>query len=406
MSQKIISLLGIFVFMGIAYLCSSNRKAINYRTVLVALLTSFLIAVPVFLLPISRDFLLWFSEAFDKLIDAAREGPKFVLGYLGVQDDKNGFVFLFQAMPLIIVFSALFGILYYVGIMTFIISKIASLSRKLFGISVMESIYSACSLFVGTESFLSIRPYLNKLTKSQIFLMFTCFMSTVASSTLALYVSVLSAKFPTIAGHLVSASIISLPAAVIIAKIMEPETEDVEDFNIKVEKPESYKTFNGTIVACATDGGKMICNICMMLIAIIGLIGIANMLINYICPITLTQILGYAFVPFTFFLGVDPSDILKISELLGIRTILTEIPSYIGLGEFVKVGAISDRSAMIASYALCGFANVGSIGIALGSINSLVPEKLSVASKIAYKSLFSAFLATLITGCIAGVFYN
>ncbi|MCQ2965930.1 MAG: hypothetical protein MJ250_04225 [Alphaproteobacteria bacterium] len=406
MGQKFISFLGILFFMGVAYLCSSNRKKINYKTVLIAFITPFIIAIPIFLLPNSRDMLLWFSECFDKLIVAAKEGQKFVLGSLGEPNEQTGFIFAFHCLPLIIVFSVLFGVLYYLGIMTFIISKIAFLVRKILGVSVLEAVYSACSLFVGTESFFSIRPYLRKLTRSQIFLMFTLYMATVASTTLVLYVSVLSSKFPTIAGHLASASVLSLPAAVLIAKIMEPETEEVEEADIKIEKPENYKTFNGTIVICAAEGGKVIFSICEMLIAIVGLVSIVNMILTSFFPYSITELLGYLFVPFSFFLGVDTADVFKVSELLGTRTILTEIPSYFELGNLINTGAISDKSAMIASYALCGFANVGSVGIALGSICSLIPEKLHIASKIAYKSLFSAFLATLITGCIAGIFYE
>lgn len=182
--------------------------------------------------------------------------------------------------------------------------------------------------------------------------------------------------------------------------------EEVEDVEIKVEKPENYKTLNGTIVSSAIDGGKMICHICVLLVAIIGLISIADMILGLFCSCSLTQILGYVFIPFSFLLGVDVADVFKVSELLGMRTILTEIPAYFGLGNFINAGAISDRSAMIASYALCGFTNVGSVGIVVASINSLVPEKAPIAFKIAYKSLFSSFLATLITGCIAGIFYN
>lgn len=195
MVQKFIGFLGIFAFMGIAYLCSSNRGKINYKTVFISLVASFVIAVPVFLLPNSMDILLWFSKSFDKLVTAAKEGQKFVLGSLGDNNEHVGFIFMFQAMPLMIVFSSLFGVLYYFGIMTFIISKIAFITKKILGITAVEAVYSACSLFTGTEAILSIRPFLKKLTRSQMFLIFTMFMSTVASTTLALYVSILSSKF-------------------------------------------------------------------------------------------------------------------------------------------------------------------------------------------------------------------
>lgn len=405
MVQKLVALFGIVIFILIAWLLSSNKKKVNIKTVVVALICEFLLAIPVFLFPQSRVILLAFSDFFTKILEAAREGIVFVFGALGASDSPQGFILIFQSLTYIIIFSALCSLLYYLRVLPFIIVTIAKFVKKIFGVTAVEAVCSASNLFVGIESFVSIRPYLQKLTRSQIFLIFTIFMSTIASSMMALYISLLNKSFPTIAGHLVSASILSIPAGIMISKIMEPETESPENNELKVEIPESMNTFSGSIINGANDGGKMVLGITVLLVAVVGVLGIVNLFLSFFTDVTLTQIIGYIFIPFTWLMGVQPSDVSFVSEILGTRLLMTEVPSYIALGNALNAGTISQHTGMISAYALCGFTSIESLSIATGAFLSLVPEKSKILSSLFYKILISATLTTLITGTVAGIFF-
>ncbi|MBQ9245766.1 hypothetical protein IJ182_05825 [bacterium] len=405
MLQKIIGLVGIFIFLFIAYLFSRNKKAINIKTIVIALFFEFIIAMAIFLLPKSREVLLAFSNFFTKIIEAAREGIVFVFGSLGAANSDQGFILIFQSLTFIIIFSALCSLLYFLRVLPFIIVTIAKFVKKFFGISAVEAICSASNIFVGIESFTSIRPYFRTMTRSQLFLIFTVFMSTIASSMLALYVSLLSDKIPTIAGHLVGATVLSIPAAIMIAKIMEPETEEPEKNEIKMEIPDCAKTFTGSIVNGATDGGKMVLGISVLLVAVIGILGIINLCLSYFTDITIGQFLGVLFKPVAILMGINPQDATFVGELLGTRLIMTEVPSYVALSQAMNAGTVSSHSVMVASYALCGFTSIESLSIAIGGAVSLVPERTELISSICYKSLLAATITTLITGTVAGLFY-
>jgi len=405
MTQKIIGLIGIFVFLFIAWLCSSRKKSINFRTILIAFFLEFIVGTTIFLLPKSRDVLLTFSHFFSKIIEASREGVVFVFGSLGAANSEQGFILIFQSLTFIIIFASLCSLLYYLRVLPFIIVTIAKFVKKFFGISAVEAICSASNMFVGIESFTSIRPYFKTLTRSQLFLIFTVFMSTIASSMLALYVSLLSDKIPTIAGHLVGATLLSIPNAIMIAKIMEPETETPEENEMKIEVPESARTFTGSIVNGGMDGGKMVMGITVLLVAVIGILGIFNLCLSYFTDITIVKCLGFIFKPVAFLMGVAPQDTSIVGEFLGTRLIMTEVPSYVGLSEAIKSGAISAHSAIIASYALCGFTSIESLSIAVGGAVALAPEKTELITSVCYKSLLAATIATLITGTVAGLFY-
>ncbi|MBR6163102.1 hypothetical protein IKQ26_04320 [bacterium] len=405
MLEKIIGLAGIFVFLLIAYLFSSNKKAVNIKTVIIALFFELIVAMAIFMLPKSREVLLAFSNFFTKIIEAAREGIVFVFGSLGAANSEQGFILIFQSLTFIIIFSALCSLLYYLRILPFIIASIAKFVKKFFGISAVEAICSASNMFVGIESFTSIRPYFRSMTRSQLFLIFTVFMSTIASSMLALYVSLLSNKIPTIAGHLVGATVLSIPNAIMISKMMEPETETPELNEIKMEVPESAKTFTGSIVNGAMDGGKMVLGITVLLTAVIGILGIINLCLSYFTDITIGQFLGVLFKPVALMMGINTQDAAFVGELLGTRLIMTEVPSYVALSQAMNAGSISSHSAMVASYALCGFTSIESLSIAIGGSVALAPEKTGLITSICYKSLLAATIATLITGTVAGLFY-
>ena len=403
--QKIIGLVGILIFLLIAWLFSSNKKVINIKTIVTALFFEFIIAMTIFLLPKSRDILLAFSNFFTKIIEAAREGIVFVFGSLGAANSEQGFILIFQSLTFIIIFSALCSLLYYLRVLPFIIVTIAKFVKKFFGISAVEAICSASNIFVGIESFVSVKPYFRSMTRSQLFLIFTVFMSTIASSMLALYVSLLSDKIPTIAGHLVGATVLSIPAAIMVAKIMEPETETPELSEMKMEIPGSAKTFTGSIVNGAMDGGKMVMGIAVLLVAVIGILGIINLCLSYFTDVTISSFLGILFKPVALLMGINPAEAEFVGELLGTRLIMTEVPSYVALSQAMNAGNISVHSAMVASYALCGFTSIESLSIAIGGTVALVPERCELITSICYKSLLAATITTLITGTVAGLFY-
>ena len=405
MLEKIIGLVGIIVFLFIAWLFSSNKKAINIKTIVTAIFFEFIFAMAIFLLPKSRDILLAFSNFFIKIIEAAREGIVFVFGSLGAANSEQGFILIFQSLTFIIIFSALCSLLYYLRVLPFIIVTIAKFVKKFFGISAVEALCSASNIFVGIESFVSIRPYFRSMTRSQLFLIFTVFMATIASSMLALYVSLLSDKIPTIAGHLVGATVLSIPAAIMVAKIMEPETGTPETSEVKMEIPDSAKTFTGSIVNGAMDGGKMVMGISVLLVAVIGILGIINLCLSYFTDVTIGQFLGVLFKPVAILMGINPTDASFVGELLGTRLIMTEVPSYVALSQAINAGTISVHSTMVASYALCGFTSIESLSIAIGGSVALVPEKTELITSICYKSLLAATITTLITGTVAGLFY-
>ncbi|MBR6098576.1 hypothetical protein IKP85_02400 [bacterium] len=405
MLQKIIGIFGIFVFLFIAWIFSSHKKEVNYKTIITALFFEFIMGTVIFLIPKSRDILLAFSHLFTKIIDAAREGIVFVFGSLGAANSEQGFILIFQSLMFIVIFASICSLLYYLRILPFIIVNIAKFVKKFFGISAIEAICSASNIFVGIESFTSIRPYFKSITRSQLFLIFTVFMSTIASSMMALYVSLLSDKIPAIAGHLVSATVLSIPNAIMIAKIMEPETETPEKSEMKFEVPDSAKTFTGSIVNGAMDGGKMVFGITVLLVAVIGILGIINLGLSYFTDVTISGFLGTIFKPAALLMGVNPNDASLVGEFLGTRLIMTEVPSYVGLSEAIKTGVISPHSAIIASYALCGFTSIESLSIAIGGSVALAPEKTELITSICYKSLLAATMTTLITGTVAGLFY-
>ena len=405
MTQKIIGLIGIFIFIFIAWLCSSHKKSINFRTILIAFFLELIFGTTIFLLPKSRDVLLAFSHFFSKIIEASREGVVFVFGSLGAANSEQGFILIFQSLTFIIIFASLCSLLYYLRVLPFVIVTIAKFVKKFFGISAIEAICSASNMFVGIESFTSIRPYFKTLTRSQLFLIFTVFMSTIASSMLALYVSLLSDKIPTIAGHLVGATVLSIPNAIMIAKIMEPEKETPKENEMKLEVPESARTFTGSIVNGAMDGGKMVMGITVLLVAVIGILGIFNLCLSYFTDITIAKCFGFIFKPVAFLMGVAPQDTSMVGEFLGTRLIMTEVPSYVGLSDAIKSGAISAHSAIITSYALCGFASIESLSIAVGGSVAIAPEQTELITSVCYKSLLAATIATIITGTVAGLFY-
>jgi CNT family concentrative nucleoside transporter len=410
---KLLSIIGIFVFLGVAYLFSKNRKAINYRIVIVGMLLQFLIGL---LLLKSRATLYFFEAAnniFAKTIAFSGKGADFVFGplanygKLGELFNGNGFVFAISIICTIIFIGSVTALLYHWGIMQFIIGVMGKFMQKTMKVSGAESFACAANVFVGmTEAPLAIKPYLSKLTHSEMMAMLTGGLATVSGTVLAVYVGV-----GIDAGHLLTASLMSAPAALVIAKIMIPETNlAAVQREVKLSREKVDANFIDAICRGASEGFKLGLNVVAMLVAIIAVVALFNYILvsagNFIGidNLTIQKIFGYVFSPLAFFMGIPLNELLKVGELLGEKVVLNEFIAYINL---VKMKAeLSPRTSIIVTYALCGFANFGSIAIQIGGISTLVPERRKELAKLSLYSLIGGTLACFITATVAGILIN
>ena len=411
------SLAGAFGFILIAYLLSANRKAVNWHVVVWGVGFQFLIAWLLFVLPAGVDLFLWINKAVVALLNCSTAGAKFVFGPLALApgtEHSLGFIFAFQAMPSIIFFSALMAILYFYNILPVIIRGFAYLFTKLMKVSGAESLCAAANIFVGIESTLTIKPFLKKMTKSELAVVLTAGMATVSSNILAVYVFSLQNVFPKIAGHLVSASLLSAPAALMMAKILLPEEEKPETLGEHVELHIEHKAnVLEAIIDGAQAGVKLIVGIVALLIAVLGLVELVDHFLQWAGlhtglggHLSLKVFCGYLFYPFTLLLGIPLKDVPIVAQVIGERLVLTEIYSYQHLARLLADGTLKNlRSVVITTYALCGFAHLASLAIFVGGVSAIVPERTRVLAKIGLRCLVAATLACLMTGAVAGIFF-
>ncbi len=420
--MQYIPFLGILVFTVLAWLVSRDVKAINLRLVFWAFAFQFLFALFVFKSSIGQNVFTGLNTVVIATVDAALEGPKFVFGSLAdpaaTQKNGIGFLLFFQGLATILVISALLAILYHVGIMGRLLKLFSAIFSRLTKISGAESLAATANVFVGNESLLAIRPCLSKLTRSEYCVVLSTCMATISANVIGIYVGALRETLPSIAGHLVSASILSVPAAVLLAKFAVPETEKPETLGVDVElHVERENSLIEAVLGGGEVGFKMIVGISCMLIAVVGLLAIANAFFgwcgNQINPLfgwtaawSIEGLLGYVFYPFVWLMGVPVVDIPAISKLLGIRMIATEVPAYFMLSDLIASGTIENRSAVIAAYALCGFSHLPSMAIFVGGATALAPERRTDIAAVAWKALSVATLACFMTGAVAGIFYN
>lgn len=409
---SLVSLLGLAGFMIIAWIFSVSRTNVNWRVVIWGLMLQFSFAAFIFVVPAGTTFFLAINEFVVKVLNCAARGSEFAFGTLALgpgKDGSIGFILAFQALPTIIFFSALISLLYYCNIMPLILRFFARIFTSLMKISGAEALVASANIFVGVEAAFTVRPHLKHMTRSELCTVLTAGMATVGSNVLALYVFSLQEVFPTIAGHLVSASFLSAPAAIIMAKLIWPETERPETLG-KVVRPHYEKpdNFFQTIIDGAQEGVKVIFGITALLIAVLGLTALVDMSLGYIHnELTLKALLGYVAYPLTFMLGISAADVPHIATLIGEKLVLTEVVAYMDLAELLRDNVLTEpRSAVIATYALCGFTHIASLAIFVGGLTSLAPEKSKEISQVAFRALLAATLACLMTGCVAGVFYS
>tara|TARA_S200000501_G_scaffold25072_2_gene21792 strand:- start:86884 stop:88107 length:1224 start_codon:yes stop_codon:yes gene_type:complete len=404
--ERFIGIGGIFFLLGIAYSISNNQKRIKPRIIIWGISLQILLGVILLKIPFVKSKFSMFDKIFQKLISFSDAGGDFLfksfvpgIGY------HNAMVnFAFRALPVVIFFSSLISVFYYFGIIQFIIKWIARIMEKTMKTSGAETLTISANIFVGqTEAPILVRPFIKNMTNSELFAIMTGGFATVAGSVMALYVLWLSA-IPGIAGHMLTASIMSAPAALVIAKIIYPETENPDTVGNLDSK---LKTNDANAIDAlgrgATEGLKLAANIGAMLIAFVSIITMTNYIMESVFNTSLQSIIGFIFQPLAWTMGIPWGEAKIIGILMGEKIILTELIAYSHLSELIKDNIISDRTAIIGSYALCGFANLGSIGIQLGGIGSMAPKRKKDLSKLAFKAMVGGALASWLTATVAGI---
>jgi CNT family concentrative nucleoside transporter len=412
--DKLISFVGLFVMLGIAYLLCKpeHRKFINLRVVIAGTLMQIIFAVLILKTPVQMLF-VWANDAIGTLLNFTMEGSKFIFGTL-VDTDKFGMIFAFGVLPTIIFFSSLMTVLYYLGVMQAVINVIAKVMSKTMQTSGAETLSAAANIFVGqTEAPLVIKPFVEKMTQSELMAVMVGGMATVAGGVMAAYVGMLRGNFPEIAGHLMAASVMSAPAALVMAKIMIPETEVPETAGAEAKL--EVENIDANVIDAAARGAgeglQLALNVAAMLLAFIALIAMVNFGVKTIggfvgLPfLSLEVIFGWLFAPLAFIMGVPWQDAGVIGTLLGQKTIINEFVAYANLSEIIKPGGVElqKRSVIIITYALCGFSNLSSIAIQVGGIGGIAPSRRGDLARLGIRAVIAGSLACFMTATIAGM---
>ena len=418
-------LIGMFTLIALAYLLSNNRKAISWKLVGIGVLTQIIIAICIIKISLIKKFFGIISSLFVKILDFTNAGTSMLLGEFS-SIDKYGFIFVFQALPIIIFFSALTSILFYFGIIQKIVRFLAWALKKLLGISGAESLTVAGNIFLGqTESPLLIKAYLEKMNRSEIFLVMLGGMATVAGSVMGAYIGFLGGDDPNerlfFAKNLLAASVMAAPGAVVIAKILYPQTEGVsENLNVSIDK--IGNNLISVISNGTREGVRMAVNVGAMLLVFISLIAMINGgflaagdilgLNKWVAENTLYEnfsielVLGYLFAPLMWLIGVETDDIALMGQLLGVKLVASEFVGYIqlaGLKDINNTFHLSyEKSVVMASYFLCGFANFASIGIQVGGISIIAPKQLKNLSELGFKAMIGGAIVSLMSATIVG----
>jgi len=399
-------LIGVLFLLSIAYLLSNNRKAIKSRTVLWGLGLQFFFALIILKIPFIKSQFSYIDQIFKKIISFSDAGSNFLFESFipGIGYHEAMVNFAFRALPVIIFFSSLINIGYHFGIIQFIVKWVAKIMQKSMGTSGAETLSISANIFVGqTEAPIMVRPFINNMTKSELMAIMTGGFATTAGSVLALYVLWLE-KIPGIAGHMLAASIMSAPAALVVAKIIYPETEKSETKgNLKnIPKKETQNVMDA-LGKGATDGLKLAANVAAMLIAFVSIISMVNYFLSFIFSMNMQEMMGVFFQPLAWTMGVPWDEAKILGSLMGEKIVLTELIAYSNLSDLVNENSISNRTAIIASYALCGFANLGSIGIQLGGIGGMAPKRRRDLSRIGLKAMIAGAIASWLTATVAGL---
>jgi CNT family concentrative nucleoside transporter len=421
MELRLISFLGWFTMIAAAWTISYNRKLFPWRTVAWGLGLQFTLAILILKTPWGGELFELAGKIIQKLIQFSTEGTKFVFGPLADQDlmgekfgPEHSLVFAIVVMGTIIIVACISSLLYHWGILPKVVHTIAWVMRKIMGTSGSETLSACANIFMGqTEAPLMIRPYVPRMTRSEIMTIMVCGMAHIAGGVAAVYAAMgMRAGYPNTAGHLLTASVLNCPAALMIAKILLPETQQSETAaSMPAKVPQTTANSIDAICNGASAGFQLALNVTAMLIAFIAMIALANYVFTYpqthflkiANPATLQVVFGWVNAPFAWLMGVPHQDIVAVGQILGERVVLNEFVGYLDLTTHAKQMALDPRSFTIATYALCGFANFSSIAIQVGGIGSLAPERRSEMAKVGFRAMCGGLLAAYMTASLAGL---
>jgi len=407
--DRFTGILGILAVLLAAWLGSTDRKHIRWRTVAWGLALQVIFAFFVLRFTYGQEAMSWAGGVINSMLASTAAGTKVLFGALGTPNSSLGSIFAFQVLPTIIFISAFFAVLYHIGVMQIVIRGLAWAMLKTMRISGAESMNVAASIFMGqTEAPLTIRPFLAKATRSELMTIMTSGMAHVSGGIMAAYIA-----YGVDARHLLAAVIMTSPGTILLSKMLVPETgKPATEGKVVIPKDELHKdeNFIGSIARGTIDGGKLAMNVAIMLISFLALVALLDALLLWThglaymhwVPGSLGQIFGFFFAPVAWLIGVPWHDCGAIGNLLGTRMALNELLAYVSLG--AQKATLAPRSFTIATYALCGFANLGSIGMQIGGIGALVPERRNDLAKLGFRAMFAGTMANLISASIAGIF--
>ena len=407
------SIAGLLTFTGIAWLLSENRKQVKLNMAVIGIVLQLLVGLILLKIPIFREFFLLLNRLALSLEEATTAGTSFVFGYLGGADlpfkekfPGASFILAFRALPLVLVISALSALLFYWRILPLVVRAFSWALQKTMGLGGTEGVGVSANIFVGmVESPLFIRPYLQRMTRSEIFTLMTSGMATIAGTVMVLYASILRTSIPDIMGHILTASIISVPAAITISKLMVPETDKLTPGDLTA--PEKATSSMDAVTKGTLQGVELLLNIIAMLVVLVALVYLMNLILGLFPefggkPVTLQRLMGYIMAPIVWLMGIPLNEATKAGALMGTKTILNELLAYLDLSR-LEPGTLSPRSMLIMTYAMCGFANPGSLGIMIGGMGTMAPSRRDEIVALGFRSIIAGTLATCMTGAVVGI---
>jgi CNT family concentrative nucleoside transporter len=407
------SLMGLCAFLALAWLLSENRRRVNAKLVVTGILLTFAAALILVKVPISREAFILLNRLVLTLQQATLAGTSFVFGYLGggplpfaENYPGSSFILAFQALPMVLVMSALSSLLFYWNLLPVVVRGFSWGLRKTMGVGGAEGLSNAVNVFVGmVEAPLFIRPYISRMTRSELFSVMTCGMANIAGTVMALYAALIGTVVPDAMGHILIASIISLPVSITVAKIMIPETAAITEGEMTAA--ETAASAMDAVTKGTLQGVELLLNIIAMLVVLVALVTLVNLALALLpevsgAPLTLQRLMGIVMAPFCWLMGVPWEEAAVAGTLMGTKTILNELIAYIDMGR-LTAGTLRPHSLLIMTYGMCGFANPGSLGIMVGGMGTLAPGRRPEIAALGLRSLVSGTLTSCILGCVIGI---
>ncbi|THB64947.1 MAG: nucleoside:proton symporter [Desulfovibrio sp.] len=409
------SVLGFVVILVVAWLFSEKHRKVDWRMVIWGVALQFCVALLLLKAPVIKDAFLLLNGVAEAIDTATGKGTAFVFGYVGGGDlpfeepyPGASFILAFRSLPIILIMSALSALLFYWRVLPYVVKGMSFILRKVMGVGGALGLGAASNVFVGmVESPLLIRPYLKDMTRSELFALMTCGMATIAGTMLIIYATVLGSVIPDSLGHIITASLISAPAALLVARLMVPETGEATAGELV--PPQAANGSMDAITKGTMEGLRLLACVVAMLIVLVALVGLVNILLGlfpdvYGAPLTLERIFGWVMAPLVWLMGVPWDEAVTAGSLMGVKTVLNEFVAYLNMAGLPE-GALSEKSRMIMTYAMCGFANFGSLGIMIGGMGAMAPERRDEIVSLGMKSIVAGTLATSLTGAVVGIIW-